>query len=113
VKKIFGLCLCAVTFFMLHSNSLALDISGTYDDMESTSSQAENLIDYASSYESFMDSDFVVFHDSQYSYYIVWGDLVVDAIIEFLMWGLILLSIFVIIVLVILAIIVIIGTNMV
>lgn len=41
----------------------------------STSSQAINLINYAMSFDSFHDSDYVIFNDSEYSYYIVWGKL--------------------------------------
>lgn len=41
----------------------------------STSSQAINLINYAMSFDSFHGSDYVIFNDSEYSYYIVWGKL--------------------------------------
>lgn len=64
-------CLIAVMSF----NVSALTVSDTYSDVSSTSSQAVNLVNYAANFESFIDSDFVVFCDSQYSYYIVWGDL--------------------------------------
>lgn len=78
MKKIIGLCLCAVTFFMLHSDSFAMDIRSTYADVPSTGSTVVNLIDYANSYDSFLDSDYVVFRDDQFSHYIVWGDLETD-----------------------------------
>lgn len=47
-------------------------MSGT---VASTSSQAVNLINYAMSFDSFHGSDYVIFEDSDYSYYIVWGNL--------------------------------------
>lgn len=53
----------------------ALTVSDTYSDVASTSSQAVNLVNYAANFESFIDSEFVIFCDSQNSYYIVWGDL--------------------------------------
>lgn len=68
------LMLCSV--FLLPSS--ALTVSDTYSDVTSTSSQAVNLVNYAANYESFIDSDFVIFCDSQNSYYIVWGDLECD-----------------------------------
>lgn len=49
-----------------------------YANTNSTSSNAINLINYAMSFNSFKDADYVVFQDSQYSYYIVWGDLEVE-----------------------------------
>ena len=45
----------------------------TYADLVGTSSQAVNLLNYAMNFDSFRDSDFVIFNDEQYSYYIVWG----------------------------------------
>lgn len=68
---IFVVCLIAVMNF----NVVALTVSDTYSDVSSTSSQAVNLVNYAANFESFIDSDFVIFCDSQNSYYIVWGDL--------------------------------------
>lgn len=41
----------------------------------STSSQAVNLLAYAMSFDSFRGSEYIIFNDSEYSYYIVWGDL--------------------------------------
>lgn len=46
-----------------------------YSTVSPTSSQATNLINYAASHDSFRSSEFIVFCDSEYSYYIVWGDL--------------------------------------
>lgn len=60
---------CGLSF-----SSSALSVAGTYSDVASTASQANNLINYAMSYDSFIDSDFVIFCDQQYSYYIVWSD---------------------------------------
>lgn len=65
----FVLLVSAMTF-----SSSALTVSDTYSDVASTSSQAVNLVNYAMSYDDFINSDFVVFCDEQYSYYIVWSD---------------------------------------
>lgn len=46
-----------------------------YGTVSSTSSNANNLIYYAASFDSFNGADYVIFNDAQYSYYIVWGDL--------------------------------------
>lgn len=51
----------------------ALTFNSTYSDTVSTSSQSINLINYAMSYDDFLDSDYVIFTDSQNSYYIVWS----------------------------------------
>lgn len=40
-----------------------------------TSTQAVNLLSYAMSFDSFENSDYIIFNDSDYSYYIVWGKL--------------------------------------
>lgn len=61
-------------FCVLSVNAFALNTS-TYADVASTSTNSQNLINYAINYKSFKDSDFVVFQSAQYSYYIVWGDL--------------------------------------
>lgn len=50
-----------------------MNISSTYSDVYGTSTQAENLLNYAMNYDSFQSADFVIFNDEQYSYYIVWG----------------------------------------
>lgn len=58
-----------------HTNKVnALTFNSTYSDVVSTSSQANNLINYAMSYDSFIRSDYVIFSDQQYSYYIVWSE---------------------------------------
>lgn len=66
---------CSLVF-----SSSALSVAGTYSDVSATSTQSNNLINYAMSYDSFIDSDFIVFCDQQNSYYIVWSDeLTVDS----------------------------------
>lgn len=50
-------------------------INSLYATVASTSNNALNLLYRAINYESFKDSDFIIFQDGQYSYYIVWGDL--------------------------------------
>lgn len=54
----------------------ALSFNGLYNDMSATATQTENLLNYAINQDSdFLEKDFVIFRDSQNSYYIVWGDL--------------------------------------
>lgn len=60
--------------------SAQLVVTDTYQDVVSTSSQATNLLNAAMNYKSFAESDYVIFSDVQYSYYIVWGDLVYDGL---------------------------------
>lgn len=52
-----------------------MTINSLYATVASTSNNALNLLYRAINYESFKDSDFIIFQDGQYSYYIVWGDL--------------------------------------
>lgn len=59
---------------VLSVNSFAFSGS-TYGDMASTSTNTQNLINFAINCDSFKNSDFVVFQSAQYSYYIMWGDL--------------------------------------
>lgn len=47
-----------------------------HDNLVSTSTQVSNLLNFAMGYNSFRNSEYVVFTDADYSYYIVWGDLV-------------------------------------
>lgn len=72
INKLYFLILLILT--ILVSPVSALEIDSTYGDVTSTSTQANNLINYAMSYESFKDSNYVIFNDVQYSYYIVWSD---------------------------------------
>lgn len=53
-----------------------MSINGLYNDMSATATQTENLLNYAINQDSnFLEKDYVIFRDSQNSYYIVWGDL--------------------------------------
>lgn len=61
-------------FAVLSVNALALNTS-TYADIASSSSNAQNLLNFAMNFDSFKNSDYVIFQNAQYSYYIVWGDL--------------------------------------
>ncbi len=70
--KAFSLSLLFVLVFSL--NVFAFSTS-TYNDVSATSSTAQNLIYKAVNYDSFENSDFIIFQNEQYSYYIVWGDL--------------------------------------
>lgn len=73
--KFLKISLCCIMIFVLFSvNCFALNAS-TYADLAQSSSQVQNLISYAHSFDSFINSDFVVFQSGQYSYYIFWGDL--------------------------------------
>lgn len=52
-----------------------MNITDTYSDVTGTSSQTVNLVNYAKNLDhSFLCSDYVVFCDQQYSYYIVWAE---------------------------------------
>lgn len=50
-------------------------VASLYGTVSSTSSTANNLLYLAMNYKSFKSSDYIIFQDGQYSYYIVWGDL--------------------------------------
>ncbi len=65
---------CIIVFVLFTANCFALSAS-TYADLAQSSTQVQNLISYAHSYNSFINSDFVVFQSGQYNYYIFWGDL--------------------------------------
>lgn len=54
---------------------IVMTINSLYGTVTSTSNNAMNLLYRAINYDSFNDSDFIIFQDGQYSYYIVWGDL--------------------------------------
>lgn len=61
--------------FLINIKSVnALTINSTYRDVSPSSSQASNLLALAQNYDTFKESDFVIFSDSQYSYYIVWSN---------------------------------------
>lgn len=65
-----------LVFFTCMLDPKALTINSLYGDMSSTSSNTENLLLYAKNLdENFIEKDYVIFRNEQYSYYIVWGDL--------------------------------------
>lgn len=51
----------------------ALTINSTYRDMPPSNTNGSNLLALAQNYDSFNNTRFVIFSDTQYSYYIVWG----------------------------------------
>lgn len=57
--------LCSLSCFALSAT--------TYADLSPTASHVQNLISSAMNYSDFLDSDYVVFQDSQYSYRICWA----------------------------------------
>lgn len=64
------------TILFCFNYPMALTITGLYGDVGANSTQTENLLLYAKNQDSeFLEKDFVVFRDSQNSYYIVWGHL--------------------------------------
>lgn len=73
--KYLKIALCCVMIFALFSVNCFALTAGTYSDLAQSSTQVQNLISFAHSYDSFINSDFVVFQNGQYSYYIFWGDL--------------------------------------
>lgn len=75
LKQFYAAALFLVSFLLLSADAFAFNVSGTYGHASSTNSNVINLVNYAANYDSFMESDFVVFQDEQYSYYIVWGEL--------------------------------------
>lgn len=74
IKKI-SLFLLIISVMVLPAfNVSALTINSTYRDMAPSNSTSSNLLSLAQNYNSFLGSKFVIFSDSQYSYYIVWGN---------------------------------------
>ncbi len=72
--KNLSLFLLILSFMLLPAfNVNALTINSTYRDMPPSNSTTSNLLSLAQNYDSFNNSKFVIFSDSQYSYYIVWG----------------------------------------
>lgn len=51
----------------------------TYNTISQSSSNAQNLISYASNYEGFFDSDFVIAQTGQYEYILAFGELECDS----------------------------------
>ncbi len=73
IKKILCIVFVVITVFLFTVSASAL--SGTsYSDLPSTSSQVNNLINYAMSYDDFINSDYVCYRDEANSYYLVWSD---------------------------------------
>lgn len=62
------------TFFIFNFKVDALTINSTYRDMPPSNSTTSNLLALAQNYDTFHNSEFVIFSDSQWSYYIVWGN---------------------------------------
>lgn len=56
-----------------------MTISSLYGTVTSTSNNALNLLYLAMNYDTFKDSEYIIFQDGQYSYYIVWGELVEES----------------------------------
>ena len=69
---IFVLVLCLIFCFV--GSASAFTVFSTYSDVYPTSTQAINLLNCAMNYSDFEKSDWVIFRDSSYSYYIVWSD---------------------------------------
>lgn len=69
---------CVVLILVSSSTVLCFAYSGnTSVSLSQNNSTVQNLISYAANYDGFYDSDYVVYQDEQYSYYIAWGDLTV------------------------------------
>lgn len=68
--------LCLVLVLILSFSTVAFGLSGsTYAALSQSSTNAQNLISYASNYNTFFNSEYVCYQGEQYQYYIVWGDL--------------------------------------
>ena len=72
--KFLKILLCSVIIISVFSVSAFALSSSTYGDLSSTSSQATNLMSLAMNYDTFLHSDYVIYQDAQYSYYIVWSE---------------------------------------
>lgn len=76
-KKIISMCLCLciilLTFVSYMSPVSALTVPTLYADLNN-GTQFNNLFNYASRFDSFYNSAYIGFRDSQNSYYLVWGD---------------------------------------
>lgn len=75
MKKFFLAFLLTVTLCCTFCNLCFAYSADTYADLAQSSTQANNLISYASNYDNFEWSDFVVAQIGQYEYRIFWGDL--------------------------------------
>lgn len=64
-----------LAFIFVNCNHVsALSISSTYRDVPPNNSNATNLLALAQNYDSFKGAKFVIFSDSNDSYFIVWSD---------------------------------------
>lgn len=75
IKKLICILLC-LFLFALPCSALS---HSTYNGLSQSSSTVQNLISMALNYDNFLDSKYVVYHSGQYDYYIVWGDLSLNA----------------------------------
>lgn len=73
-NKIFCLIFILCTFVVSIGSAAALS-STTSAALNSNNTTANNLISYAVNYDDFLSSDYVVYQEGTYSYYIVWGNL--------------------------------------
>lgn len=74
IKYVICVCLSVFIVMSIPSKASALTVVGLYGDMVGTNSTLQNLVNYAVRYDDFYNSSYVAFRDSQYSYYLVWGD---------------------------------------
>lgn len=72
--------LFTVLLIVLCSFSLSFASSySTYGSLNQNSSQVTNLISYASNYDGFFESDYVVAQTGQYEYILAYGDLDINS----------------------------------
>lgn len=71
-KVFIALFLFVIFFTLTISPCMALEVSPS-NNVTSTSTNANNLINYANSYSNFVYSDYVVLQSGDNEYYIVWG----------------------------------------
>lgn len=66
--------LCIIVIIsLIPLTSFGLTVSNLYADFNN-GTQFTNLLNYATRYDSFYNSKYIAFRDSQNSYYLVWGD---------------------------------------
>lgn len=73
-KYICFVCIAVLLVCLIPSRASALTVPSLYGDMTGSSTQLQNLANYATRYDSFFNSKYVAFRDSQNSYYLVWGE---------------------------------------
>ena len=74
MKKFLAMVSLSVCLFLSFSIGVSALSINTYGHVASTNSNVINLINYAQSFDSFRNSDFVVVQSDQNDYYIVWSD---------------------------------------